>query len=322
MLKADLANLKCNVDKLDIDKLKNVPTNLNNWKSKVDKLDVDNLVPVPVDLNKLSDVVKNDVLKRDGYNAKIKNIEDKIPDITNLTTKTTFNDKTNEVKNEIASITNLATTNALNVKINDVKNKIPNITNLATTALTAVEKKIPNLSNLIKKVTITQKLVKVKKITTDHDHDKYIATQEFNKLTGRKFYCKINKSKFEKQRLYIANFVKKTDLNKYELNKLSKKDKGISTKVLIKDLFNKSVAKECSSGIFQNYLVVILATKYIKYFSGTTKIDSRKSNEMSEVNIKNITESDSNFAPYFVDHYALPDISLMFNKYISCILNP
>ena len=123
LLKPDLANLKCNVDKLDIDKLKNVPTNLNNWKSKVDKLDVDNLVPVPVDLNKLSDVVKNDVLKRDGYNAKIKNIEDKIPDITNLTTKTTFNDKTNEVKNEIASITNLATTNALNVKINDVKTK-------------------------------------------------------------------------------------------------------------------------------------------------------------------------------------------------------
>ena len=80
-------------------------------------------MPVPVDLNKLSDVVKNDVLKRDGYNAKIKNIEDKIPDITNLTTKTTFNDKTNEVKNEIASITNLATTNALNVKINDVKTK-------------------------------------------------------------------------------------------------------------------------------------------------------------------------------------------------------
>ena len=39
--KVDLANLKSNVDKLDIDKLKNVPTNLSNLKSKVDKLDVD-----------------------------------------------------------------------------------------------------------------------------------------------------------------------------------------------------------------------------------------------------------------------------------------
>ena len=40
--KTDLANLKSDVDKLDIDKLKNVPTNLSNLKSKVDKLDVDN----------------------------------------------------------------------------------------------------------------------------------------------------------------------------------------------------------------------------------------------------------------------------------------
>ena len=62
-------------------------------KSKVDKLDVDNLVPVPIDLSKLNDVVKNDVVKKDVYNAKIKNIEDKIPDITNLAYNTTFNAK-------------------------------------------------------------------------------------------------------------------------------------------------------------------------------------------------------------------------------------
>ena len=62
--KCDLANLKSNVDKLDIDKVINVPTNLNNLKSKVDKLDVDNLVLVPVDLSKLSDVVKNYLVKK------------------------------------------------------------------------------------------------------------------------------------------------------------------------------------------------------------------------------------------------------------------
>ena len=55
--KIDLSNLKSNVDKLDIDKLNNVPTNLSNLKSKVDKLDIDKLVPVPVDLSKLSDIV-------------------------------------------------------------------------------------------------------------------------------------------------------------------------------------------------------------------------------------------------------------------------
>ena len=46
---------------------------------------------VPVDLSKLSDVVKNDVFKKDEHNGKIKKIEDKIPDITNLATKTTLN---------------------------------------------------------------------------------------------------------------------------------------------------------------------------------------------------------------------------------------
>ena len=84
--KVDLANLKSDLDKLDIDKLKNVPSGLCNLKSKVDKLDVDKLKPVPVDLSKLTDVVKNYAVKKDLYNAKIKNIEDKIPDITNLAT--------------------------------------------------------------------------------------------------------------------------------------------------------------------------------------------------------------------------------------------
>ena len=56
--KIDLANLKSDVDKLDVDKLKNVPSGLNNLKSNVDKLDVDKLVLVPVNLSKLSDVVK------------------------------------------------------------------------------------------------------------------------------------------------------------------------------------------------------------------------------------------------------------------------
>ena len=70
--KADLASLKSDVDKPDIDKLKNVPNNLSNLKSKVDKLDVDKLVPTPVDLNKLSDVVKNDVVKKMHITLRLK----------------------------------------------------------------------------------------------------------------------------------------------------------------------------------------------------------------------------------------------------------
>ena len=86
--------------------MKNVPSNLSNLKSKVDKLDIDKLVPAPVDLSKLSDVVKNDVVKKDVYNAKIKNIEDKILDIINLVINASLNATINEVKGEIPSITN------------------------------------------------------------------------------------------------------------------------------------------------------------------------------------------------------------------------
>ena len=66
------------------------------------------------------------MLKKDVYNNKIKNIEDKIPDITNLATNITLNIKIIKVKKELPSITNLATTTALNA----VENKIPSIINL------------------------------------------------------------------------------------------------------------------------------------------------------------------------------------------------
>ena len=65
--KTDSDNLKSDVDKLDTDKLKYVLSGLSSLKSKVDKS-----ISVPVDLSKLSDAVKNDLVKKDAYNAKIK----------------------------------------------------------------------------------------------------------------------------------------------------------------------------------------------------------------------------------------------------------
>ena len=74
------------VDESDVDILEKVPKGLNNLKGKVDKLDVDKLVPTPNDLSKLSDVVKNEVVNKANYNDKIKDVENKIPDITDLAT--------------------------------------------------------------------------------------------------------------------------------------------------------------------------------------------------------------------------------------------
>ena len=77
--------------------MKNALTNLSNLESKVDKLDSDKLVPAPVDLSNLSDTVKMVLLKK-IYITKVKNTEDKIPDISNLVTNTSLNTIMNEVK--------------------------------------------------------------------------------------------------------------------------------------------------------------------------------------------------------------------------------
>ena len=95
--------------------MKNVTSNLSNLKIKEDKLDVDKLKPFLVDLSKLSDVVKSNVVKKD-INAllllMLKCMRLKTSIITNLGT-TTLNAKINEVKNKIPNITNIATTVAL-----------------------------------------------------------------------------------------------------------------------------------------------------------------------------------------------------------------
>ena len=93
--------------------MKNVPTNLRNLKSKVDKLEVDKLVPVSFNLSKMGDVLKNDGVRKDVQNAKIRIIEDDIPYITTLAPKTTLNTKTNEVKGKTPNIANIATTTTI-----------------------------------------------------------------------------------------------------------------------------------------------------------------------------------------------------------------
>ena len=70
-------------------------------KSKVHKLEADKLVTVPVYLSKLSD----DVVQKDVYNARKKDIEDTTSDITNLATNTILNAKINEVKKNLVFLT-------------------------------------------------------------------------------------------------------------------------------------------------------------------------------------------------------------------------
>ena len=80
--------------------------------------------------------------------------------------------------------------------------------------------------------------------------------------------------------------------------------------------------KYFSSGIFLNYLVFVQAEKYIKYFSGTSRINSWKSNRISEESMENITKSDSNFVSTFIDHHLLPDINFNGHFLINSIYIP
>ena len=171
-VKIDLSNY---ATKADIKNITHVDTssfalkaNVANLKTEVDKLDIDKLAPVPADLSKLSNVVNNEVVKKTEYDAKIKNIEDKIPDISNLATKSNLNTKINEVKNEIPSITGLATTSALTA----VENKIPSISNLVKktdydTKVGEIENRMIRLnrkivSNKTKDISIENELTKLK----------------------------------------------------------------------------------------------------------------------------------------------------------------
>ena len=63
----DSADLKLNADKLNINNLKMLPSNLSNLKSKANELDIGKLESTPADLSKLKNVVKNKVVKKTEY---------------------------------------------------------------------------------------------------------------------------------------------------------------------------------------------------------------------------------------------------------------
>ena len=90
------------------------------------------------------------------------------------------------------------------------------------TALTAVENKIPNVSNLIKKTDYNTKITEIENKVNNHNYDKYIDTQEFNKLAADTFNA----------RLAQANLITKTDFDPKLLN-LNKEITSNKTKHLL-----------------------------------------------------------------------------------------
>ena len=102
------------------------------------------------------------------------------------------------------------------------QSKILSISGLATTsALTAVENKMYNISSLVKKANYDAKITEIEKKLTDHNHDKYITTPEFNNLAAGDFAA----------RLKQADLVTKTDFDR-KLRSLNQKINSNKTKHL------------------------------------------------------------------------------------------
>ena len=130
--KADIKNIS-NVDTLSFA----LKTNLANLKAKIDKLGIEKLVPVPTDLSKLSNVVRNNVVEKTVYDkliGKVNNI-----DTSGFVLKTKYQTDKSELENKIPDVTDFVK----EAKFTELENKIPDIINLATkTALTTVENKM------------------------------------------------------------------------------------------------------------------------------------------------------------------------------------
>ena len=99
-----------------------------------------------------------------------------------------------------------------------LEGKIPILIGLATNlALTAVEDKIPNVSNLVKKTDYDTKISDIEKKIADHNHDKHITTQGFNKLTAQNFNARLARTNLITQTHFDAklrNRVKRITSNK------------------------------------------------------------------------------------------------------------
>ena len=129
-------------------------TNLAALKTEVDKIDTDKLKTVPDDLAKLSNVVKNNVVKKTDYNTLKSKVDD--IDVSKYVGRTKYEtdgkaiyDKIDAVEKKIPVLTDFVTTACFNHEKNLLATK---------TALTTVENKIPDVSTLATKTSLSSLL--------------------------------------------------------------------------------------------------------------------------------------------------------------------
>ena len=137
-------------------------------KTEVEKLGIDKLVPVPSDLAKLSNAVKNNVVKKTEYTKLVKKVNS--IDTTGFVLKTTYDTDKSDLEK----------------KISDADKKI-----LATCALVKKTDFNSKISGLVKKTDYKTKISEIENKVNDHNHDKYITTLEFNTMAASGFNARL-----------------------------------------------------------------------------------------------------------------------------------
>ena len=119
--------------------------------------------------------------------------------------------------------------------------------------MTAVENKIPNVSGLVTKTNYNTKISEIENKITDHDHDIYITTQGFNRLTTENF----------KARLKEVDLVTKTDFDTQLKKVTSNKSKHFLVQTDLKKLqkFDSSYFRS-KDRLERNYLVFKPMNRY------------------------------------------------------------
>ena len=171
--------------------------------------------------------------------------------------KTNFNTELTGLENKVLNTTDLFKKTDYNSKITEIENKIPDISGLATkTALTTVENKIPSISGLVKKTDYNTKITDIENILNNHNHDKYVATSEFNTFDANVFIV----------RLAQANLVAKSDFDA-KLSSLNRKITANKAKHFLNDNDLSYYRGK------QYYLVFLPINKYFKLNSVANTAD-------------------------------------------------
>ena len=131
-----------NITHVDVSSFVN-KTNLAALKTEVDKIDVDKLKTTPIELDRLSNLVKNDVVKKNDYNTKVTSIEAQIAGLT---------------KNTVDNLADITKLKAIDTNSFVLKTKLASDVTTLENKTDTVDKKIPDISGLTTKTSLNSYL--------------------------------------------------------------------------------------------------------------------------------------------------------------------